>query len=176
MFHLNSFPWAWSKALLRNLTTGVAQNPPERVLFCCFSGLWVRSFHRRMPLHCNQPRGFCGCIFLSPDRTITDFCTLLPHSTRGRVLQKAQSQEASWTFRSYRLHLSYLNKQQHHVQNISPLCFSLHAFSQHTHTPTEKHPLLQHQQVNWVCYLHWISFLKAAAERQAAGCCLIIQL
>lgn len=61
---------------------------------------------------------------------------------------------------------------------MSHLCiyYSPHTFSLDTHTQVEKHPLLQYQQVNWICYLHWISFLKAAAEREAAGCCLRIQL
>lgn len=126
-------------------------------------------------LHWNQLR---GCIFVSLDRTTTDSWTLLPHSTRGRVLQKALSQEVSWSFRSYCM-LSVITVTSINnkiMPKISHLSTILQAYSLRTHTEMQNHPLLQNQQVKWVCNFHWISFLKAAAERQAAGCCLTIQL
>lgn len=135
--HFSSFPWAWYKALLRNLTKGVAQNPLE---MGCLPWLSVGSGSgasiQRLKVQWKQLRGFYGCIFVSPDRITTDLCTSLPCSTRGRVLQKAQSQEVSWTTGVAVCFSVITVTSVNHVWNISSLylLFSTHILTGHTHT------------------------------------------
>ena len=173
LLHLNSFPWAWSKDLLRNPTKGVAQNPLKRVLFPCCQWALDQVLPPQDWSYTETSSGVSAVasfwVQTEPPLISALCCHTAPECYKRHSLKK-QAEVSGVTVCFSVITVTSINNRI--VFKIPHLCtyYSPHSHRTHTHTQMEKHPLLQYQQVNWVCYLHLISFLKTAAERQAAGC------